>query len=174
MPWTTPHRHDILPCSAWKGTAVPQMDDNTDWENVMRDMIARNTECAPTAPGVYRMPCGDCYVDFFVASDGTERWLVPGDERSYTRDTVAIARHGDYPWERMYTLGHAAAEIRHRAAAQNRPLEVVVQELAAIADAEDAAEDGEIARIARERPADSDEIPLADLARKFGIDLDEL
>lgn len=91
-----------------------------------------------------------------------------------TGAAVAIARHGDYPWERMYTLAHAAAEIRHRAAAQDRPLEVVVQELAAIGDVEDAAEDEEIARIARERPADGEEIPLADLARKFGIDLDEL
>ncbi|MCT2085130.1 zinc ABC transporter ATPase [Microbacterium enclense] len=113
-------------------------------------------------------------MDFFLASDGTERWLVPGDERSYTRDTVAIARHGDFPWERMYTLGHAAAEIRRRATADGTPIHVLVEELAAIAAAEDAAEDEEIARIARERPADSDEIPLADLARKFGIDLDEL
>jgi hypothetical protein len=120
------------------------------------------------------MPRGHCYVDFFLASDGTERWLVPGDDRSYTRDTVAIARHGDYPWERMHTVTQAAAEIRRRATAQGTPLEVVVEELAAIADAEDAAEDEEIAHIARERPADSAEIPLADLARKFGIDLGEL
>jgi hypothetical protein len=41
-----------------------------------------------------------------------------------------------------------------------------------IAKAEDAAEDEEIARIVRERPADSAEVPLADLARKFGIDLE--
>ncbi len=74
----------------------------------------------------------------------------------------------------MYTLAHAAAEIRHRAPTRNTPLEVVVQELAAVADAEDVAEDEEIARIARERPADSDEVPLADLARKFGVDLNEL
>ena len=87
-------------------------DGNTDWGRIIRDMIARSTDSAPTEPGVYRMPCGNCYVDFFLASDGTERWLVPGDERSYTRDTVAIARHGEHSWERMYTLGHAAAEIR--------------------------------------------------------------
>ena len=149
-------------------------DGDTDWELVVRDMIARSTESAPTEPGVYRMPCGNCYVDFFVTSDGAERWLVPGDERSYTRDTVATARHGDYPWERMYTLGHAAAEIQRRATTDGTPVHVLIEELAAIANAEDAAEDEEIARIARERPADSAEIPLADLARKFGIDLDEL
>lgn len=150
--------------------------DNRDvgWQQVIRDMIARSTESAPADPGVYRMPCGDCYVDFFLASDGAERWLVPGDERSYTRDTVAIARHGDHPWERMYTLGHAAAEIQSRASAAGSSVQVLVEELAAIADAEDATDDEEIARIARERPADSAEIPLADLARKFGIDLDEL
>lgn len=149
-------------------------DDNVDWEQVIRDMIARSTESAPTEPGVYRMPCGNCYVDFFLASDGTERWLVPGDERSYTRDTVAIARHGDFAWERMYTLAHAAAEIRRRAAAERTPAEVLLEELAAIADAEDAAEEEEIARIVRERTAAGESTPLADVARQFGIDLDEL
>lgn len=153
---------------------MPHNGRDVDSERVIRDTIVRSTESAPVEPGVYRMPCRSCYVDFFLAADGAEWWLVPGDERSYTRDTVAIARHGDHPWERMYTLAHAAAEIRRRAAARNTPLEVVVQELAAIAAAEDAAEDEEIARIARERPADSDEAPLAELARKFGIDLDEL
>lgn len=146
----------------------------TDWKRVIRDLIVRGTESAPTEPGVYRMPCGNCYVDFFLASDGTERWLVPGDERSYTRNTVAIARHGDFPWERMYTLAHAAAEIQRRAKADNTPVQLVIEELAASAAAEDAAEDEDIARIIQERPTDSAEIPLADLARKFGIDLDEL
>lgn len=149
-------------------------EGNVDWERIIRDMIARSTESAPTEPGVYRMPCGNCYVDFFLAADGTERWLVPGDEHSYTRETVAIARHGDHSWERMYTLAHAAAEFRRRATAENTPVENLLQELAAIAAAENAAEDEEIARLARERPADSEEISLADLAQKFGIDLDEL
>lgn len=149
-------------------------DGDVDWEEVIRGMIARSAESAPTEPGVYRMPCGNCYVDFFLASDGTERWLVPGDERSYTRDTVAVARHGDYPWERMYTLAHAAAEIRRRAADVGRPVDALIEELAMIAEAADAAENEEIARIVRERPTDSEDIPLADLARKFGIDLDEL
>ncbi|MFH8252904.1 zinc ABC transporter ATPase [Microbacterium sp. B2969] len=153
---------------------MPHAEENIDWERIISDMIACNTASAPTEPGVYRMPCGNCYVDFFHASDGTERWLVPGDERSYTRDTVATFRHGDYPWERMYTLGHAAAEIRRRATADGTPVDALIEELAAAAAAEDAAEPEEIARIARERPADSEEIPLAELARKFGIDLDEL
>ena len=74
----------------------------------------------------------------------------------------------------MYTLGHAAAEIRRRATADDTPVEVLVEQLAAIAAVEDAAEAEEIARIARERPADSPDVPLADVARKFGIDLDEL
>lgn len=153
---------------------MPHGESRIDWERVIRDMIARSTASAPTEPGVYRMPCGNCYVDFFLASDGTERWLVPGDERNYTRDTVAIARHGDHPWERMYTLAHAAAEIRRRATVDRTPVAILIEELAAIAVAENAAEDEEVARIVRERPADSEEIPLADLARKFGIDLDEL
>lgn len=149
-------------------------DDNVDWEQIIHGMIARSTESAPTEPGVYRMPCGNCYVDFFLASDGTERWLVPGDERSYTRDTVAIARHGDYPWERMYMLVHAAVEIQRRADSEGTPVTALLAELAATAAAEDAAEGEEIARIASERPADGDEAPLADIARKFGIELDEL
>ena len=44
-------------------------DGNTDWGRIIRDMIARSTDSAPTEPGVYRMPCGNCYVDFFLASD---------------------------------------------------------------------------------------------------------
>ena len=147
---------------------------DVDWELVIRDMMAGSTESAPTEPGVYRLPCGNCYVDFFLSSDGTERWLVPGDERSYTRDTVATVRHGDLPWERMYTLAHAAAEIRRRAATDGTPLEVLVAKLAAIANVEDAAEEEEIARIVRERTASGESTPLADLARKFGVDLDEL
>ncbi|KQS01684.1 MULTISPECIES: hypothetical protein [Microbacterium] len=149
-------------------------DHGVDWEQAIDDMIQRNTESAPTEPGVYRMPCGNCYVDFFLASDGSERWLVPGDERSYTRDTISTFRHGEHPWERMYTLAHAAAEIRRRATAESTSIEVLVGDLESIADAEDAAEEEEIARIVRERPADSEEIPLAELAQKFGIDLDEL
>lgn len=153
---------------------MPHDDHGVDWEQVIGDMIRRNTESAPTEPGVYRMPCGDCYVDFFLASDGSERWLVPGDERSYKRDTISYFRHGDHPWERMYTLAHAAAEIRRRATAEGMPTEVLVGALESIANAEDAAEEEAIARILRERPADSEEVPLAELARKFGIDLDEL
>jgi len=85
-----------------------------------------------------------------------------------------VAASPPYAWERMYTLGHAAAEIRRRAVADSTPVQVLIDELAAVAAAEDAAEEEDIARIARERPADSAEAPLADLARKFGIDLDEL
>lgn len=81
------------------------------------DTVARNTATAPTAPGLYRMPCRACYVDFFVGPDGVEHWLVPGDSTGYTRETVAAHRHGEHAWERMYTLAHAAAEIRDRAAA---------------------------------------------------------
>lgn len=154
---------------------MPQASNDAErWSRAIDKMIEHGTATAPTEPGVYRMPCGNCYVDFFLSSNGTERWLVPGDERSYTRETVAIARHGNFPWERMYTLGHAAAEIRRRATADDAQVHVLIDELAAVAAAEDAAEDEEIARIVRERPADSAEVPLSDLARKFGIDLNEL
>lgn len=144
------------------------------WKRVVDDMIARSTATAPSEPGVYRMPCGNCYVDFFLASDGTERWLVPGDDRSYTRETVAISRHGEFGWERMYTLAHAAAEIRRRAGEGGIRPEEILEQLAAVADAEDAAEEDEIARILRERTATGESTPLADVARRFGIDLDEL
>jgi len=76
-------------------------EPSVDWEGVIRETITRATETAPTEPGVYRMPCGECVVDFFITAEGEERWLVAGDERSYTRETVAIARHGDHPWERL-------------------------------------------------------------------------
>ncbi|MFX5714348.1 hypothetical protein ABTE40_21625, partial [Acinetobacter baumannii] len=56
-----------------------------DWEGVIREMITRATETAPTDPGVYRMPCGEFVVYFFITTEGDARWLVAGDERSYTR-----------------------------------------------------------------------------------------
>lgn len=153
---------------------MPESHDSVDWEREIRGMIARNTSSAPTEEGVYRMPCGNCYVDFFRSSDGSERWLIPGDSRTYTRETVATFRHGEFPWERMYTLHDAAAEIQRQATAADMPVQRMIEQLTAIAEAEKAAEDEEIARILRERPATSEEIPLADLALKFGIDMNDL
>ncbi len=70
-------------------------------------MIAEATETAPTEPGCTRCLRGECVVDFFLNAEGQERWLVAGDSRSYTRETVAIAGHGDHPWQRLYTLEDA-------------------------------------------------------------------
>lgn len=139
------------------------------WQQVIESMIARNTDSAPTVPGIYRMPCGECYVDFFVDGDGTEHWLVPGDPTGYTRASVAVARHGNSAWERMYTLAEAANQIRQRAAATGGNLAAILDELARPVD-ENRADDAEIARLVQER-RDMDEVPLADVARKFGIDL---
>ena len=127
-----------------------------DWEGVIREMITRATEAAPTEPGVYKMPCGECVVDFFITAEGEERWLVAGDDRSYTRETVAIARHGDHPWERLYTLADAAREVA-------RVLEELVE----------AIDDREVERVVRERDGMSGE-PLEDLAARFGVGLDDL
>lgn len=57
-------------------------DQGDDWERIIREMIAEATETAPTEPGVYKMPCGECVVDFFLNAEGQERWLVAGDARS--------------------------------------------------------------------------------------------
>ncbi|MFT4219924.1 MAG: hypothetical protein QM611_05345 [Microbacterium sp.] len=50
---------------------------------------------------------------------------------------------------------------------------MLLAELAAGVDAADAVEEAEIARIVRERTAAGESVPLADVARRFGIDLDE-
>lgn len=142
-------------------------DQPTDWERVIREMIADATETAPTEPGVYRMPCGECVVDFFLNAEGEERWLVAGDERSYTRETVAIARHGDHPWERLYSLTEAAAELAKLAAGSERGLDEVIEEWTAALD------DRGVERVVRER-ADMDEETLSKLAERFGVSLDEL
>ena len=142
-------------------------DQPTDWERVIREMIADATETAPTEPGVYRMPCGECVVDFFLNAEGEERWLVAGDERSYTRETVAIARHGEHPWERLYSLHEAAAEMARLAAVGDRGLDGVIEELTAELD------DREVERVVRER-ADMGEESLSELANRFGVDLDDL
>ena len=138
-----------------------------DWEGVIREMIARATETAPTEPGVYKMPCGECVVDFFITAEGEERWLVAGDDRSYTRKTVAIARHGDHPWERLYTLADAARELARLAAANGGDIDRVLVELV------EAIDDREVARVVRERDGMSAG-PLEDVAARFGVDLDDL
>lgn len=138
-----------------------------DWEGVIREMITRATETAPTEPGVYRMPCGECVVDFFITTEGDERWLVAGDERSYTRETVAIARHGDHPWERLYTLADAAREMARLAAANGGDIDRVLEELV------EAIDDREVGRVVRERDRSITQ-PLKDVAAPFDVDLDEL
>lgn len=140
---------------------------NEDWEGIIREMIADATESAPTEPGVYKMPCGECIVDFFLNAEGQERWLIAGDARSYTRETVAIARHGEHPWRRLYTLAEAAAEIATLAASREVSADRLIEELVETTD------DREAERIARARLA-MDSEPIEDVADRFGIDLKDL
>lgn len=146
------------------------MDDrgqNEDWEGIIREMIADATDTAPTEPGVYKMPCGECVVDFFRNAEGQERWLVAGDARSYTRETVTIARHGEHPWRRLYTLVEAAAEIATLAANRKVSVDRVLEELVETTD------DREAQRVSRARLA-MDSEPLEDVADRFGTDIEGL
>lgn len=149
--------------------------ESASWKQVIDGMIDRSVTGAPTEPGIYRLPCGECYVDFFIDPDGSEHWLMPGDSVEYTRESVAATRQGEHAWERMYTLGTAAVEIRRRAEEHGVHPALLLAELAASVDEPDAAaEEAEIAQILRERTASGESVPLADVARRFGIDLDEL
>lgn len=146
------------------------MDDkgqNENWEGIIREMISDATETAPTEPGVYKMPCGECVVDFFLNAEGQERWLVAGDARSYTRETVAIARHGEHPWRRLYTLAEAAAEFATLAAVRKVSVDRLLEELVEMTD------EREAQRIARARLA-MDSEPLEGVADRLGIDLKDL
>ena len=146
------------------------MDDkgqNEEWAGIIREMIADATESAPTEPGVYKMPCGECVVDFFLNAEGQERWLVAGDARSYTRETVAIARHGEHPWQRLYTLADAAAEIATLAASRKVSVDRLLEEIVATIDGR------ETQRISRDRVR-MDTEPLQDVAARFGVDLEDL
>lgn len=97
-----------------KGASMKRSDGDEVLQS-LRNIIRQNMNDAPSEPGVYLMPCGACVVDFFLTLDGQERWLVAGDDASYTRATVAIARHGDAGWRRLWTLEDAAAELISRA-----------------------------------------------------------
>lgn len=130
-------------------------DEGVEAEAILRAIrqeIAQNTKDAPTVPGVYRLPCGSCYVDFFVSAEGEERWLVPGDEGPYTRENIAVARHGPYPWARLYTLAEAAKLIQ-RALADGAMLPDLIRELELAEQPLGETEDEEIARIVWERTA---------------------
>ncbi len=142
-------------------------DQSEDWGGIIREMIAEATETAPTEPGVYKMPCGECVVDFFLNAEGQERWLVAGDSRSYTRETVAIARHGDHPWQRLYTLEDAAKEISKLAERRGTDVDAVLDDLVDAIDRRDAQ------RVARAR-IDMPTEPLSDVAERFGADLEGL
>lgn len=135
-----------------------------DWERIISGMIERARETAPSEPGVYKMPCGECVVDFFINAEGEERWLVAGDGHSYTRESVVVARHGEHPWVRLYLLADAAAEIARLAALGERDLDRVVEDLIESID------DREVEIIVRER-AGMREVPLADVADRFGVEL---
>lgn len=137
-----------------------------DWERIIRGMIERARETAPSEPGVYKMPCGECVVDFFINAEGNERWLVAGDGHSYTRESVVVARHGDHPWVRLYSLADGAAEIARLAALGERDLDRVVEDLIESID------DREVESIMRER-AGMPEVPLADVADLFGVELSD-
>ena len=137
-----------------------------EWERIIRGMVERARETAPSEPGVYKMPCGECVVDFFVTAEGEERWLVAGDGHSYTRESVVIARHGEHPWVRLYSLADAAAEIARLAALGEGDLDHVVEDLIESID------DREVESVVRER-AGMREVPLADVADRFGVDLDD-
>lgn len=136
---------------------------NEDWDGIIRKMIADATESAPTEPGVYKMPCGECIVDFFLNAEGQERWLVAGDARSYTRETVAIARHGEHPWQRLYTLADAATEIATLAASRKVSVDRLLEEI----------DDRETQRISRDR-LQMDTEPLEDVADRFDVDLGDV
>lgn len=138
-----------------------------DWERIIRGMIERSRETAPSEPGVYKMPCGECVVDFFITAEEVEHWLVAGDGRSYARESVVVARHGDHPWVRLYSLADAAAEIARLAALNDGDLEHVIAGLIESID------DREVEIVVRER-AGMREVPLADVADRFGVDLDDV
>lgn len=146
------------------------MDDkgqNEDWDGIIREMIADATESAPTEPGVYKMPCGECVVDFFLNAEGQERLLVAGDARSYTRDTVAIARHGEHPWQRLYTLAEAASEIATLAASRKVSVDHLLEEIVETIDKQ------ETQRISQDRLA-TDSEPLEEVADRVGVDLNDV
>ena len=106
-----------------------------DWERIIRGMIERARETAPSEPGVYKMPCGECVVDFFITAEGEEHWLIAGDGHSHTRESVVVARHGEHPWVRLYSLADAAAEIARLAALGEGDLDRVVEDLIESIDA---------------------------------------
>lgn len=74
----------------------------------IREETARALDESPREPGVYLMPCGECVVDFSLGADGVEHWAVAGDPREHTRESALFGRHGDHPWQRLYTLEQAA------------------------------------------------------------------
>ena len=104
--------------------------DDAGFARAIKGLIAENAAAAPTVPGLYRLPCGECFVDFFIGADGIERWLVPGDDAPYTRETVVIGRHGGHAWAKMYRLEEAASHLKTLAASEGVSVDTVVNRFA--------------------------------------------
>ena len=103
--------------------------DETDVRRTLDELTAQALESSPTRPGLYRLPCGECYVDFFNTTEGKEAWLIPGEQGSHARESVATMWHGPFSWERMYTLADAAEELITRAEAEQQDLTELVKDL---------------------------------------------
>jgi len=103
-------------------------------------------------------------VNAITVSAGQERWHVAGDASSYAGGTVAIARHSDHPWHRLYALVEAATKIATLAASRKVSVDHLLEEIVETID------DRETQRISRDRLA-ADSEPLEDVADRFGIDL---
>ena len=107
------------------------MDEADQYRRMLEELTEEALASSPTEPGLYRLPCGECYVDYFLTPGGDERGLIPGEERTYTRRSIAAIWHGEFTWERMYTLADAAAELAARAARDDMDLAALVAGLAA-------------------------------------------
>ncbi|QYG11528.1 hypothetical protein [Microbacterium sp. PAMC22086] len=78
----------------------------------------------PNVPGMYRLPCGECYAEFLTLPDGDEVWLVPGENTPYTAHVLAATRSGPHGWQRMYTLTDAVHELDRRTVPRTRLSEI--------------------------------------------------
>lgn len=112
------------------------MDEADQYRRMIKELTEEALASSPTQPGLYRLPCGECYVDYFLTPGGEERWLIPGEDGSYTRQSIAAIWHGELAWERMYTLADATAELASRAGRDDLDLAALLSSLARASDGE--------------------------------------
>ncbi len=54
------------------------MDEADQYRRMLEELTEEALASSPTEPGLYRLPCGECYVDYFLTPRRRRTLAYPG------------------------------------------------------------------------------------------------